>query len=233
MIGLLVRSEVWPDHSSLRIVPTEKVEKLMWFHHEPSDLVIWNEGQRVGHMRLHPKPGERDDLRLLEFSGNIRIRLPGSARDRISWDGVATFEPDMTLKSVLLGLGLREVSTDREEIFFSLVEKKVSIRLLDVSGRDLNHAEYTLDEAGLKKILAEVDLDPAVYDTFRPRASALPRITAQESSLMIHHERTKTFLVEIRQGGQTLVEAHVSELGQLLRVKTLIGYTLVPDDLMP
>ena len=44
----------------------------------------------------------------------------------------------------------------------------------------------------------------------------------------------KTYLVEVRKGGQTLMEAHVNELGRIVRVKTpLFGYTLLPDDLVP
>ena len=233
MTGLLVRSELWPDHSSLRMVPVGKVAKLMWFHHEPSDLVIWSESQRVGHMRLHPKIRESDGAHTLEYSGNIQVRLPGSPRHRISWDGIAEFDPDLRMRSVLIGLGLKELSTDRAEIVVIPAEKLARLRLLDVSGREMQRGDYPLDERGLKKILADVDFDPALYDTFRPGRGAEPKVTAQESSIMIHHERTKTYLVEVQQGGQTLMQAHVSELGQILRVKTLVGYSLSPDDLMP
>lgn len=233
MTGLLVRSELWPDRSSLRSVPVAKVVKLMWFHHEPSDLVIWNDSQRVGHLRLHPKIRESDGARVLEYSGNMQVRLPGSPRHRISWDGIAEFDADMQMRSLLLGLGMKEVSYDRAEIRVTPSENIAHFRLLDVSGKESNATDYTLDERGLKKILAQVDLDPAMYDNLRPAAGAAPVVTAEESSLMIHHERAKTYLIEVRQGGQTLLAAHVSELGQVLRVKTLVGYSLAPDDLLP
>jgi hypothetical protein len=55
MTALLLQSELWPDRSSLRTLPVERVTKLMWFHHEPSELVVWSEGRRVGHLRLEPK----------------------------------------------------------------------------------------------------------------------------------------------------------------------------------
>ena len=233
MTGLLIRSELWPDHSSLRSVPIAKVVKVMWFHHEPSDLVIWSDSQRVGHLRLHPKVRESDGTRVLEYSGNMQVRLPGSPRHRISWDGVAEFDAEMEMRSLLLGLGMKEVSVERAEIRVNPSENLAHFRLLDVSGHESNAADYTLDERGLKKILTQVDLDPAMYDTLKPGAGAAPIVTAQESSLVIHRERTKTYLIEVRQGGQTLMEAHVSELGQVLRVKTLVGYWLAPDDLTP
>ena len=233
MTALLVRLEIWPDRSSLRMVPVAKVAKLMWFHQEPSDLVVWSGTRRVGHLRLHPKIRESDGVRVLEYSGNIQVRLPGSERHRISWDGVAEFDEEMQMRTLLLGLGLKEVSTDRAEIVLSPSENRAHLRLLDVSGNEFNRGDYTLDERGLKKILAQVDLDPSLYDTFRSSTSVAPTITAQESSLIIHHERTKTYLVEVRQGGQTLMEAHVSEIGTVLHVKMLVDYSLAPDDLLP
>ncbi len=85
----------------------------------------------------------------------------------------------------------------------------------------------------MKKVLAQVDLDPALYDAFRSSSAATPIVTAQQSSITVHHERIDTYRVEVRQGGQTLVEAHISQLGQVLRMRTLVGYTLAPDDLIP
>ena len=234
MTALLVRSEVWPDRSSLRMVPVEKVLKLMWFHHEPSELVVWSESRRVGHLRLHPKIRESDSARLLEYSGNVHVRLPGSPRQRISWDGVAEFDAALAMSSMLIGLDMKDISLDRAEITIVPAENRAFFKLKDVSERVLNASDYSLDEHGLKKLLAQVDLDPALYDTFRSGSSAAkPTITAQESSILIHHERMKTYLIEVRQGGQTLMEAHVNELGRIVRVKTLVGYSLAPDDLTP
>ena len=233
MTVLLVRSELWPDRSSLRTVPVEKVLKLMWFHHEPSELVVWSESRPVGHLRLHPKIRESDGARLLEYSGNVQVRLPGSPRQRISWDGVAEFDAALTMRSMLIGLDMRDITLDRAEITIVPSENRAFFKLKDVSERVLNASDYSLDERGLKKLLAQVDLDPALYDTFRSSTPAKPTITAQESSILIHHERMKTYLIEMRQGGQTLLEAHVNELGRIVRVKTLVGYSLAPDDLTP
>ena len=233
MTGLLIRTEWWPDRSSLRMVPVEKVAKLMWFHHLETDLVVWNESRRVGHLHLQPKIRESDGARLLEYSGNVQVRLPGSTRQRISWDGVAEFDADLVMRSLLIGLGMREVSLDRAEILVNPGANTAHFRLLDVNGHEQNANDFTLDERGLKKILKEVDLDPGIYDTLRSSAPAVPKVTAQESSIMVHHERMKTYLIEVQQGGQTLLEAHVNEIGRIVRIKTLVGYSLAPDDLMP
>ena len=232
MTTLLVRTELWPNHSRLRTVPIEHVAKLMWLHEQASDLIVWDERLRVGHLTLHPKLRADDGARLLEYSGNLSVRLPGSPRNRISWDGIAEFAADSQLRSLLLGLGMKEPSLMRAEILVKPAENHATYRLFN-AGRETDSQEFTLDEAGLKKVLTEVDLDPALYDTFRSSSRATPIITAQQSSLNIHHERIETYLVEVRQGGQTLIEAHISQLGQVLHMRTLVGYTLMPDDLIP
>ena len=232
MTTLLVRTEWWPNHSSLRSIPIEHVAKLMWLHEQASDLIVTNDGLRVGHLTLHPKIRASDGARVLEYSGNLQVKLPGSPRNRISWDGIAEFDAEFRLQSLLLGLGMKEPSLLRAEIFMKPAENLATYRLLN-SGREIESQEFTLDEAGLKKVLAQVDLDPALYDTFRSSSAAKPIVTAQQSGIKIHRERVDTSLIEVRQGGQTLLEAHISQLGQVLRMRTLVGYTLAPDDLLP
>ena len=232
MTGLLVRMELWPNHSSLRSIPIEHVAKLMWLHEQASDLIVTNEGLRVGHLTLHPKIRASDGARVLEYSGNLQVKLPGSPRTRISWDGIAEFDAQSHLQSLLVGLGMKEPSLMRAEILVRPAENQATYRLLN-GGREMESQEFTLDEAGLKKVLTQVDLDPALYDTFRSSSVAAPIITAQQSSVTIHHERIDTSLIEVRQGGQTLLEAHINQLGQVVRIRTLVGYTLAPDDLMP
>ena len=232
MTALLVRTELWPNHSRLRAVPVGHVARLMWLHLQASDLIVSNNGQRVGHLHFEPKIRESDGARLLEYSGNLQVRLPGSPRNRISWDGIAEFDAESGLRSLLIGLGMKEPSLMRAEIFVTPAENRATYRLFN-AGRETESEDFTLDEAGLKKVLAQVDLDPALYDTFRSSSAATPIVTAQQSHITIHHERIDTYLLEVRQGGQTLLEAHISQLGKVLRMKTLVGYTLAPDDLMP
>ncbi len=233
MTTLLVRTEFWPNHSSLRTVPLEHVAKLMWLHEQASDLIVSNEGLRVGHLTLHPRIRPSDGARVLEYSGNLSVRLPGSPRTRISWDGIAEFDAESNLRSLLLGLGMKEPSLMRAEILVKPAENHAIYRLFN-NGREIESEDFTLDERGLKKVLTQVDLDPALYDAFRSSSStASPIVSAQQSYIKVHHERIDTYRVEVRQGGQTLVEAHISQLGQVLRMRTLVGYTLAPDDLIP
>ena len=65
------------------------------------------------------------------------------------------------------------------------------------------------------------------------RAQSKPIIRARQSSIRYRGERTETYLVSIEQNGQTLIQCQFSQLGHVLQAKTLLGYTLQPDDLLP
>jgi hypothetical protein len=232
MTALLVRSEFWPDRSQFRAMPVEHVAKLLWLHEQESHLRIWSEGFPVGHLSL--KPVLRDDgVRLLKYSGNLQLRIPGIDRQRVSWEGFAEFDSSWNLRSLAFDVGIREPSPVRAELVVKPVERTAYYRRTN-AGVQLESGTYSLDEAGLKKVLTQLDLDPALYDAFRSKSTkSAPIVAAQQSSLKIHRERVDTYLVDVRQGGQTLFEAHVSQLGQLLRVKSMIGFTLAPDDIVP
>lgn len=232
MTGLLVRSELWPDHSALRSVPVELVTKQMWHHQQKSDLTIWSDGARTGHLSLEPRVRPEDGARLLIYSGNLQLRLPGAGKQRLSWDGVAEFDRTSQLRSFLLGVGLRQAPAMRAELLFLPNSQTAEYRLLQ-NGEVIDTETYALDETGVKKVLAQLEIPPAFLETFRSRETAAPRITAQQSSMLIHKERIDTYLLSVVQSGQTMLEAHVSQLGSILEVRTAFGYSLSPEDIIP
>ena len=77
MTALLFRSEWWPAYTSLRDVPVEHVVKLLLIHGETSELNILNEKAHLGRLRIHPMIRKSDSARLIEFAGNLQIRIPG------------------------------------------------------------------------------------------------------------------------------------------------------------
>ncbi len=232
MTTLLVRSELWPDHSQVRTVPVAHVAKLMWLHKQPSDLTIWSEGLRAGHFHIEPAIREVDEARLIKYSGNLQLRLPGARRQRVSWDGIADFGQTTELQSILIGLGLRDPSPMRAEITLDPATNLAHYRLTN-NGVTLEDEEYTLDEAGLKKALEQLELDPAVFSAMRGSSKSTAELTAHQGSLTLYGQRIDTYVLALKQGGQTLLEAHVSQLGQVLHVKTLVGYTMAPENVAP
>ncbi len=239
MIGLLVRKESDSAGSVLREVPVGHVVKLLLMHEQRSDLNIHNDKLRVGYVRIHPQKRKGDRERVIEFSGHVQIIVPGVERQRVQWDGELELEKTLATRRFAIGLTFRDPSqrsdlASRVEVVVEPAKNLLTWSLHSPGIPAGQPHSYSLDEAGLQSALGEL-LDPAVIPLLQKQTRSMspPVIKALQSSMLIHGESIDTYLVTIEQSGQTLLECDISQLGQILRAKTLIGYTLAPDDLIP
>ena len=242
MAGLLVRQHVGAGDAALREVPVGHVVKLLLMHEQPSALNIYSDQRRLGHLRVHPRFQIAERSRVIEFSGNLLTNLPGSERQRIVWDGSWELEKTLATRQFTVGLTLREAIGLDASAYRTLVTitpsenaaKNLLRWTLHRGDRLIEDRRIGLDSAGLDTALREL-VDPSLLAMIHGQKRALtpPVIKAHQSTMLIHGERIDTYLVSIEQNGQTLIEADISQLGQILRAKTLIGYPLTPDDLVP
>ena len=234
MIGLLIRKESGPGDSALREVPVGHVVKLLLMHEQPSDLNIHNGKMRLGNLRIHPQMHKGERSRVIDFVGSLQIMVPGLERHRIDWSGEIELEKTLATRRFGVALTFRDPtlrSTPGQHGEIAIVPAENQLTWTEQNDPPRT---YTLDDAGLQKALREL-LDPALLEMLQSqtRSMTAPVIRALQSSMLIHGERIDTYLVTIEQSGQTLLEFDVSQLGQILRAKTLVGYTLTPDDLVP
>ncbi len=233
MWTLLIRTEVRPQGSALREVPLEHVVKLMFHHGQPSDFVIHSDSTRVGTLLMLPHIRKEDGQRLVELTGSIEAHAPGSPRQRISWDGTAELTPELELEVFRLGSFVREAAatsppTERFELTVHPRTRRAQWQWR--SGSQLvEERSYALDETGLRTALSEWNIDPALLRRMQGFKAPPPRITAHQSTLRIREESAETFLITIEYAGQTWLECHVSQLGQVMHARTLVGWTLSPE----
>lgn len=232
MIGLLVRKEVGPAGSALRAVPVEHVVKLLLVHSEESDLSIYREKLRLGRLRIHPHMHKLDRSRVIDFLGHLQIMIPGLERQRVEWKGEIELEKTLKVRRFSMDFAFREPGA-RETLAYAQIIVSPADNLLTWTWLDQTRT-YTLDDAGLQSALREI-VDASVLEMFQQQTKGItpPVIKALQSSMTIHGERIDTYLVTIEQSGQTILAIDVSQIGTILRVKTLPGYSLAPDDLVP
>jgi hypothetical protein len=234
MWTLLLRTELEPRGAALREVPVEHVLKIFFQHQQPSDLFLNGDGQRIGHLRFHPQIRIDDHIRVLEFSGNAQLRLPGAPRQRLTWHGQAELSPALELSKLRLISALRESTTNQvpeTTVTFDMdaVTKEASYEVRS-DQQVIDSQSFTMDEEGLRKLMNRAGIDATVLQTFSiPTQGTPPRFTAHRSSLRLKDEKIDTLLVSAEMNGQTLLEFHVSQLGQVLHVKTITGWTLETD----
>ena len=240
MIGLLIRKETGPGDSALREVPVGHVIKLILTHEQPSDLNIYNGKMRLGYLRIHPRMHQGDRSRVIAFVGDLHIMVPGFERQRVTWNGELELEKTLATRRFAMSLTLNDPTARTSPAYRAQIDIAPAENLLTwtqfTGDRPIGEAHtYTLDEAGLQTALTEMMLDPAMLTLLQgqTRSMTAPVIKALQSSMPYHGERIDTYLVTIEQSGQTLLEFDVSQLGQILRAKSLIGYSLAPDDVVP
>lgn len=234
MTALLLRNEVRPGDSALREVPVGHVVKLLFHHQQASDLNIVSNKQRLGQLRLAPHNDKAAGRRIFNFSGNLHFAIPGvkGRRQRIAWKGELELNKELETQRFRIGMTMHEPQDYTTEITV-LPAEKLARYVLRMPGGVVERQEYSLDEKGAQTVLAQLGFDPTLTPSLPQMTASAPVVRAQQSSLTIHGEPIDTYLVTVESNGQTWLECHVSQLGQVLRATTLLGYTFVPDDLTP
>lgn len=234
MWTLLLRTELEPQRAALREVPIEHVLKLFFQHQQASDLFLNTDGARIGYVRFHPQVRQDDGVQVLEFSGNVQLRLPGAPRQRLVWNGEAELTPALELSKLQLTSAFRESTlNDAPENIVKLsmdMQKKTASYEILSDQRLVDAQTFTLDEAGVRKLMDRVGVDPTILQTVNLQTKGTPpRFSAHRSSLKLRDEKVDTLLISAEMNGQTLLECHVSQLGQILHAKTITGWTLETD----
>ena len=232
MTGLLLRNEWWPGNSALREVPVAHVLKLLMVHGESSDLNIYNEKLRLGLFHLRPTMRKDDDTRDIEFSGNLRIFIPGMERENVSWTGDWNLDKALATRSFHIALTLKKPSALTVDIRLFPATNRAHYMLITGGGLE-EQRDFSLDAAGIRTVAQEFGIDPAILDAAQSPHAEKPVIKAHQAFLEIHGGRIDTYLVTLEQSGQTLLEFHVDQLGRILQARTLVGYSLTPDDITP
>lgn len=231
MTGLLIRTELRPQGSSLRAVPIEHVVKLLYLHQQPSELDIYSGNARMGHIRIHPKLDEISGFRQLDYAGHLVVPIDKGARQRFSWDGSIQTDASSSVTEVIFRLNMHEGGI-AAEIRALPRENSATFRLTQGTST-LQEQKYTLDQKGLEQVMQQLGIDTGMLHALAGGTTVRPVLTAQQSSMAIRTERIETYLVSLQQGGQTLLDTQVSQLGQILHIKTAFGYHLAPEDIIP
>jgi hypothetical protein len=234
MTALLIRSELRPADSRMREIPASHVLKLLFLHEQPSELNIRYERDTVGRLRVHPQVRKEDGMRVVEFAGNVQVSVPGLTRERVSWDGAVEMTRLLEMRQVRLGLSFRTPVNFRIEITHDPVAKKGRYELRS-GDQVVGTREYVIDGGGLESLFKQLEIPPEMFAMMQSALqSAGPpqplEISARQSSVDLQGDKIDSCLVTFRQNGQTLGEVHVSQLGQVLRATTLLGYTFSPDE---
>jgi hypothetical protein len=235
MTGLLIVREVFPEATRLTSVPVGFVGGLFFQHGQSSDLQIYDAGKEVGYAHLQPRVTPDKQERALDFHGMVTLNPLGMAKQRLSWNGHVTLSPKNDLKRLRVVLSTEEPA-NHLDVLVDAQAKTAKFIVRTSGGQVVDQSTISLDREGMMKLISRIGIEPVTLQQLMSSSAATPEgeITAAQSSTRMNGETISTYLVSIKVSGQTLLEAHVSQLGQVLRAEApIFGYKLAPYNIAP
>jgi hypothetical protein len=237
MTGLLVVRELYPEASRLNEVPNGYVANLLFQHNQVSELQIYDAGKDIGYIHLQPNVSPDKQTRSIGYHGNITINPVGAGRQQLSWIGNAHFTSTNDLKLFRLMVS-SEGGSNQLEIILDMVRKTADLEVR-AGQRTVEKKVIPLDANGLTQLVQWTGVGALVAQSQQaigaaPAIANEIRFSSHQSSTKLNGESVSTYLVTMTMGGQKLFEAHVSQLGQVLRAATpLFDYKLAPYKVKP
>lgn len=229
MSALLVRLEISPERSRLLDVPVSHVVRLMLDREQQSLLTITESEGLAGTLLIRPVNTVGGGG--FEFSGSMSIRLPMWNAQRVSWNGGVDLDKRLNTQGFHADLALRNPPY-RFVLNSRTAEQTVSYEVREgdqLLTRGAVPMDSTKAPAALQGLGVDVSGLLALQKNFA--GNAAPVFTAKQAELPAKGERLDVYQVTMRQGDTTLADIFVSQLGQVLLVKTTFGYTLSAEGL--
>jgi hypothetical protein len=250
MTGLLVRMQCFPGAAELLPVPVDHLFKLMFLHEQPSDLVLFAGEERIGDFHLQPHrlpPGTGPARNSLTITGGTHLNIPGVSAKHMTLRGVLDLDEQDVARRFELTAVLPEPPPERSGRPGQPVPATPPGRTILLAGEpaaDRYHYEVHDDKGSVEQTgplaalldqpeLRTFGLDPAAISGLARQQAAALEVTARRSVLSSRGEEIETYEVVVRQAGTTLATIQLSQLGQILEVKTNAGFFLLDETLAP
>ena len=247
MTGLLVRMEFFPGSSDLLPVPVDHLFKLMFLHERPSDLVLFQDQERIGNLHLQPHrfpPGTNAARNLLAVTGAMTLRLPGLDTHYLTLRGAVELDDRDAARHFELTATVHEPVQNTPRHPVAGAQKSGSSLVIVLDGEPVHgHYHYAVrqdtavlaEQSGTAAELLDqpelrgIGLSPAVIGGLVAQQAASTETTARRGVLHGKGEDLETYDVTVRQADSVVATVQLSQLGQIMAVKTAAGYSLLDE----
>ncbi|MGC3989769.1 MAG: hypothetical protein QM796_08855 [Chthoniobacteraceae bacterium] len=228
MTGMLVHMQVSPRESELLQVPVGLVMKLMFSHGLDSEMSIYIDQQRAGTLSLRPKINEKDQSRTLDFDSNLWLKLPGLDHQRYHFEGTAWMNRALELRHALLKFNMPAPATN----LTATIDDSMQLHYEVSQSGQTDRETIPLDQETPNTLLSALNLDPSIVHQFQGGINT-PTVSARENQITLHGEAVDVYELTMKEADLEVANIYVSQLGQVLLVKTVFGYTLRAAGLEP
>lgn len=230
MTGLLVVREIYPEFTRLNDVPIGYVTRLIFQHEQASDLEIFEGTRDIGNLHVQPRHNHETGDLLLEYHGALAVDIPGGIHQRLSWVGTLEMDANFHVKRVAAKIGFQQ-GTGQIDL---LIEPPNHLANFTVKAGDgpTQQSPLPMNEEGLNTLMGQAGLGGMSLAQLKTATQEFgtPEFNAQTSSLQMNGESVSTYYLSIKMEGQTVLEGHLSQLGQVLKGQIpVLGYRLAPQ----
>jgi hypothetical protein len=251
MTGLLVRMECFPGTSDLLPVPVEHLFKLMFLHEQPSDLILFQDQERIGDLHLQPHRFPRNAgaaRNVLAITGSMILDLPGFESRHLTLRGVFELDDRDAARHFELTATVHEPSQNLPARPGAASQKTAPSLVIAFDGEP-PHGRYHYAIRRGDALLAEqsgppatlldqpelrsIGVGPVVLAALAQQLAVSTQLTARRGVFLSKGEEMETYDVAVRQGEALEATIQLSQLGQILAVKTSAGYSLLDESMAP
>ena len=237
----LVRTQWAPGISLPTEVPTAYLWKLLFLHEESSDLVLYNGQQRLGSFHVQPRQtagvgSSNTPSRRITAIGGFTVDLPGAARQNFVVHGLVEFGDGDKVQRLELSIVVHEPKQSVPAWTLVLDGQPTTGRWhYSVRQRDLLVREQTGTMAELLDLpeLRSVGIDPVGIAKLQQEQLAHVTVTAHRDKLRINEDDVDTYAVVLKDANGLEATIYLSQLGQILAVKTFTSFELLDATLTP
>ena len=238
----LVRTELLPTGVEATPVPIAYLWKLVFLHEEPSDLVLYNQQQRLGNLHIEPHrhalnvDGSSSSNHAITAIGGFSVELPWAARQNIVLHALLKLDEHEQMQRLEISAVFHEPKQRNAGTTVTL-DGSSSTGLWHYAVRqgDTLIKEQTGTVATLLDTpeLRSLGFDPATFARIQQQQLAKASVSVHRGTLSMHGDDLDTYVVSFKDGNGLEATMHLNQLGQILAVKTFAGIELLDGALTP
>ncbi len=232
MTGLLLVREIYPEATRLNAVPLGYVGQIVFQHEQSSDLRIFSSDKETGFLHIQPRNFAGTAKRSLDMNGSVTLTFPGARGKRLAWSAQLELGGDFSAQRLHLDLAGQDAG-QHVDVVIDFARKK-AVFGTRFGDQTANETAISLDETGFSRLFQRAGIDPAMTRQLVASHTSMPRVEfgAQSSSMSIRGQKLSTFLLSLKSGGQTVFDAQISQLGQVLSANApSLGMKFTPFNL--